>query len=159
PRTRYRSHGDEVRMKPNAGSGAPASDWLSRFHRGDRETFETLYRDHFATVDGAVARSVRGVDRENVVHDVFYHLMTNAEAREGFHGGSIDAWLSTLARNRAIDYLRRQRREEPVGADPAELVGDVASQSFDRRTEARMLLQQFRETVVPAKWRSVFDAR
>ena len=38
--------------------------------------------------------------------------MTSAEARRGFHGGSLSAWLSTLARNKAIDFLRRQRREE-----------------------------------------------
>lgn len=146
-------------MKVEAGTAAEASDWLLRFHRGDRSTIEALYREHFDTVDGAVGRSLRGADRETVVHEVFYHLMTNAEARQGFHGGSLSAWLSTMARHKAIDYIRRQRREEPMGTDPEEFAGDVASQAFDRRTEARMLLQQFRETIVPPKWRSVFDAR
>lgn len=146
-------------MKSDAGMGAAASEWLSLFHRGDRATFEALYREHFATVDGAVARSLRGADRETVVHEVFYHLMTSAEARRGFHGGSLSAWLSTLARNKAIDYLRRQRREEPMGTDPEEFGNPVASQAFDRRAEARLILERFRETVVPEKWRSVFDAR
>ena len=144
-------------MKPDPGEAA--GDWLSRFHRGDRATFDALYREHFATVDGAVARTLRGADRETVVHEVFYHLMTNREARQGFQGGSIAAWLTTLARNKAIDFLRRQRREEPMGTDPEEFGAAPDSERFELKAEARLLLDQFRRTIVPPKWRSVFDAR
>ena len=141
------------------GRPAPAEEWLACFHRGDRSAFESLYRDHFATVDGAVSRSLRGADRETVVHEVFYHLMTNAEARRGFRGGSLDAWLATLAHHRAIDFVRRKRREEPMGTDPENFGARLSTETFDRRSEARLLLAEFRESVVPPKWRGVFDAR
>jgi RNA polymerase sigma-70 factor (ECF subfamily) len=144
-------------MKPDPGE--TAGDWLSRFHRADKATFDALYREHFITVDAAVARTLRGADRETVVHEVFYHLMTNAEARHGFHGGSLAAWLTTLARNKAIDFLRRQRREEPTGTDPEDFGAAPDSQRFELKAEARLLLEQLRRTVVPPKWRSVFDAR
>lgn len=146
-------------MKGDESKTSAEHDFLSRFHSGDKATFDALYREHFATVEGAVARTLRGADRETVVHEVFYHLMNSAEARRGFHGGSLDAWLSTLAKNKAIDFLRRRRREEPMGTDPEAFGGGVATRTFDLETEARLVLERFRESVVPPKWRTVFDAR
>jgi RNA polymerase sigma-70 factor (ECF subfamily) len=131
--------------------------WLERFHSGERAVIEEVYRGHVETVDRGVAGVLHGADRETVVHEVFYRLMSNAELRKGFHGGDLGAWLVVVARHHAIDYARRRSREAPVGLDldrdssPPEGVLD--------QTVARQLLERFVGELLPAKWRPVFEAR
>jgi len=132
--------------------------WLADFHRGDRDTFETLYREYFATVDGAVARVLAGADKETVIHDVFCQLMMRAEVRSAFRGGSFGAWLGTLARNRAVDFHRRRKLEQPMGADPEAFGGALETQSFEPKAEARLLIERFSRTL-PEKWQRVFEKR
>jgi RNA polymerase sigma-70 factor (ECF subfamily) len=138
--------------------GKPEERWLADFHRGDRETFETLYREYFTTVDGAVARVLAGADKETVIHDVFCQLMTRAEVRSAFRGGSFGAWLGTLARNRAVDFHRRRKLEQPMGADPEAFGGTLETQSFEPKAEARLVLERF-SGILPEKWRRVFEKR
>jgi RNA polymerase sigma-70 factor (ECF subfamily) len=132
--------------------------WLANFHRGDRETFDALYREYFTTVDGAVARVLAGADKETVIHDVFCQLMTRAEVRSAFRGGSFGAWLGTLARNRAVDFHRRRKLEQPMGADPEAFGGMLETRSFEPKAEARLVLERFSGTL-PEKWRRVFQKR
>ena len=132
--------------------------WLADFHRGDRETFEKLYREYFQTVDGAVSSVLAGADKETVIHDVFCQLMTRAEVRSAFRGGSFGAWLGTLARNRAVDFHRRRKLEQPMGTDPEAFGGALETRSFEPRTEARLVLERFSGTL-PEKWRRVFQKR
>lgn len=117
-----------------------------------------LYREYFTTVDGAVARVLAGADKETVIHDVFCQLMTRAEVRSGFRGGSFGAWLGTLARNRAVDFHRRRKLEQPMGTDPEAYGGAMETQSFEPKAEARLVLERFSGTL-PEKWRRVFEKR
>jgi RNA polymerase sigma-70 factor, ECF subfamily len=131
-------------------------DDLARFHAGDRGVLEACYRDEFDAVRAAVGRVLADPDRDGVVHDVFYRLLASRELRERFRGGSLRAWLVTLARNQAIDHRRRLIREEltdspELHVEPGEPAG------FDR--DARVLVDRFRSAILPAKWRAVFDAR
>jgi RNA polymerase sigma-70 factor (ECF subfamily) len=132
--------------------------WLAQFHRGDRAAFESLYRDYFRTVEGAVARVLVGADKETVVHDVFCQLMTHAEVRSAFRGGSFGAWIGTLARNRAIDFHRRRNLEQPMGTDVEAFAGDLETRSFEPKSEARLVLERFSGSL-PEKWRRVFVKR
>lgn len=134
-------------------------EFVARFHDGDRATFTTLYEDHFTTVERAVGRILQGADKETVIHEVFYQLMTNANVRLRFRGGSLQAWLTTLAKNRAIDFQRRRQLERPMGTDLERFGAPASTRSFEPEMLARLLLQRFRATVLPAKWRRVFDAR
>ncbi len=130
-------------------------DWLTQFHEGRRAVLEALYRDHFETVDRAVGRALRGADRETVVHEVFFRLLSRAELRENFQGGSLEAWLRTLARNQALDYLRRRERERPSGLVE---FADHAVEGAAEAEERRLLIKQFCHEL-PSKWRPVFEAR
>jgi RNA polymerase sigma factor (sigma-70 family) len=125
---------------------------VEAFHRGERAALEAVYRAHFDDVSRAVARLLRGVDHENVVHEVFAKLVEDRATRERFTGGSMAAWLVTIARNRAFDLLARQGREVP--ADEA---FDHVGPSFEAQLAARDLLKRFRATIEP-KWQPVFDA-
>jgi RNA polymerase sigma-70 factor (ECF subfamily) len=127
-------------------------DWLPRFHAGDRRILERCYRGHAPDARRAVDRVLSsGADQETVVHDVFVRLLSDESARRNFQGGSFAAWISTLARNQAIDFARRYRREVPL----VERSGPETT----ARNDARLLIDQFRTRALPAKWGAVFEAR
>jgi RNA polymerase sigma-70 factor (ECF subfamily) len=131
-------------------------EWLASFHEGIRHVLEQFYRDHYATVDRAVARVLQGADRETVVHEVFFRILSSRELRSQLRGGSAAAWITTVARNHAIDFQRRHRREI-LDEDPRTRASDDHG-AMDATAEARLLLERFRRDVLPTKWRSVFDA-
>lgn len=132
-----------------------ADVWLQAFHDGDRATMAELYHEHFATVEAAVGRVVTGADKETVIHEVFFKLIASPDERRRFHGGSLGAWLTTVARNHAIDHARRRGRELTM---PSEALADhVGATSRDGETaRARVLIERFRDGL-PASWRRVFD--
>ncbi len=135
-------------------------DWLVEFHAGDREVLEQCYREYFDTVDLAVSKVLGGADRETVVHEVFYRLVSRRAMRERFTGGSLAAWLTVVARNLARDHARRCRREEAV--DPAVMETLTSSSDplqVEGRLEAHRLVTRFRQEVLPPKWAPVFEMR
>jgi RNA polymerase sigma-70 factor (ECF subfamily) len=142
-----------------AGEGDDRATWLERFHAGDREVLEACYREHFHTVGQAVGQVLRGADRETVVHDVFVDLLANANLRRGFVGGAFATWLGVVARNRAVDYWRRYRREGSLDEAAAELAPSAPTGGMEEDVGARLLIAQFRSEVLPAKWDTVFEHR
>lgn len=113
---------------------------------------ERCYRAHFAEVSRATGAFLRGADKENVVHEVFARLIADERIRRSFTGGSMAAWLTTSARNLALDTLKRQGREVPL-----EAVGDARGAELEEQLLARDTLRRVREKV-PAKWLPVFEA-
>jgi RNA polymerase sigma-70 factor, ECF subfamily len=64
-----------------------------------------------------------------------------------------------VAKNHAIDYVRRHGRE--ILADPADLLEANLRQHtprLDEVADGRQLLERFRERILPPKWRPVFEA-
>ena len=93
------------------------------------------------------------------MHEVFYRVIADGAVRASFQGGSLRAWLSTVARNCAVDYKRRQLREMPSSA-PAELAEEAGeTPSFEASAIAREWVARFRADCLPDKWRAVFEAR
>lgn len=145
-------------------SAVPAADarahdeWLRSFHRGDRDTLARCYEDHVSTVAWAVGQVLQGVDRENVVHDVFCRLLANEALRRNFAGGNFGAWLITVARRQAIDYRRRRDHEQPADPEALEEVASRPPVDLVGTLELRALAERFSK-VLPAKWVPVFRAR
>lgn len=134
------------------------SKWIARFHAGDRRVIEQCYRENFSQVMDAVGRLLSGADQETVVHDVFCKLLDNADARAQFGGGNFTAWLRTIARNRAIDYVRRHGRETSV--EPDTVVRLAGSQEHcDSRLELTTLLARFVRDHVPKRLVPLFRSR
>jgi RNA polymerase sigma-70 factor (ECF subfamily) len=135
-----------------------AEGWLERFHAGDKAVLEACYREHFETVERAVRALVLGADRETVIHEVFYRLLSSASLRRAFDGRAFAAWVGAVARNHAIDYLRRRGREQPAGApEPESSPG--ADRGWEEREVARLTVDRFRREALPARWRAVFEVR
>lgn len=148
---------DETLGVPRLTGSEP--DWLTAFHAGHREALEQCYREHFVTVERSVGRHLSAADRDTLIHEVFYRLLSDAELRHSFRGGSFAAWISRVAANQAIDYRRRLQRETPLeGSSPLEQMTQGAAQ-LDDDIDARSLIEAFRKTRLPAKWAPVFEAR
>jgi RNA polymerase sigma-70 factor (ECF subfamily) len=133
--------------------------WLVLFHQGERRTMEACYREHFSTVAQAVGQLMSGADQETVIHEVFFRLLSQQKLREGFQGGSLGAWLSVMAKHRAIDYLRAHRREVLVDPGTVSQLEGAKMDLVEQKNEARILVERFRHEALPAKWTSVFEAR
>ena len=94
---------------------------MERLVQRDAEALETLYDRHSRAVFSLVYRIVQQrPTAEEVTQDIFLQLWRNARLYDA-QRGSLQPWLLTLARNRALDTLRlkreRQRsREDDFGA-------------------------------------------
>ncbi|MCL2450961.1 MAG: sigma-70 family RNA polymerase sigma factor [Polyangiaceae bacterium] len=120
---------------------------------------EECYRQHVDAVLETAGRWLPRDDAETVAHEVFYALLSDSKIRENFQGGHFAAWLQRVARNRAIDHLRRWRRELPELPDDA-LLDDISSgERMQEELEAKSLVDHFRRDCLPARWAPVFDAR
>jgi RNA polymerase sigma-70 factor (ECF subfamily) len=81
---------------------------LDQIARKDRESLRLLYRRHGRVVYGSVLRIVGdGPTAEEVTQDVFVKVWEKASTYRR-DKASVLTWLLTMARNRAIDALRRR---------------------------------------------------
>lgn len=88
--------------------------------RQEQEAFERLY-DRYHTMVYHLARKIlNDPDRaEEVLSDVFWQVWREAGRYDG-QRGSVGAWVTTLARSRAIDALR-VRKIQPSTTNDADL--------------------------------------
>src|SRR5258708_18976837 len=127
--------------------------WLDAFHSGDRACMAALYEGQFDVVDRVVGGILSGFDRENVVHEVFFRLLSDDGLRRQFQGGSLASWLRVMARNLALDHVRRRRLEVPLFEHiQAWHSGLSIEDRLEQRTHVRLTLERFRSHVLPAKW-------
>jgi RNA polymerase sigma-70 factor, ECF subfamily len=103
-------------LSEQTGSTSSTEDvaFALRVRQGDHDAFQALYERYGGAVLGLAQSVVR--DRavaEDITHDVFLGFWRNPNAFEPSRGQFV-AWLLRVARNRAIDVLRK-RREVPFG--------------------------------------------
>ncbi len=127
--------GDAVAQPVSSLSSAAAS----------AEPFEALYRRTFPRVYAYVASLLR--DR-SAAEDVTAQAYERAfRKRRSFRAarGSPDAWVFGIARNAALDELRRRRRHAALESEPADVStaapDDEAERAF-RRTAVRDALAE-----------------
>jgi RNA polymerase sigma-70 factor (ECF subfamily) len=146
----------------DAAARADAAPLLARVALGDRAAFATLYRSTSARLFGVVLRIQR--DR-GVAEDVLQEVYVNIwKAAPSFNPALSQAmtWLVSIARNRAIDSLRRAQAVPPTvslhgddDADAPDPLAAVASegpgpadrleQAVDRQRVARCMKTLTRE--------------
>ncbi len=103
--------------------GVTDAEIITRIYSGDEGAMALLY-DRYSRVVYAVALRVLsdGSAAEDILQDVFMQLWRNPQAFNASRG-SLAAWLAVIARNRAIDLLRKKRPEAEavetvIAADP-----------------------------------------
>jgi RNA polymerase sigma-70 factor, ECF subfamily len=97
---------------------------LARAGRGDADALEALYRRHGPRAMGVALRVLRQrSDAEEVLQETFIEVWRRAREYSPSRG-TVEAWLLTIARTRAIDRLRsraaRGRMVEAKSAEPTE---------------------------------------
>lgn len=105
------------------------------------DAFDALYRAHWSPVLNYMRLRIGPADAQDAAADVFVRAWSRASTFDA-SAGSVEAWLWTIARNRATDVLRRTDRapfqlkddvaNDADGADPA--------RALDRDLDARRLL-------------------
>lgn len=108
---------------PAARGDVDLVDLLRRVAARDRAAFAALYRNTCAKLHGVTARILtRGDLSAEVLQEVYVRIWEKA-ADYDLGKGSPMAWMATIARNRALDEVRRVRpvslEDMPEGFEPA----------------------------------------
>ena len=96
------------------------------------ESFESLYERTLPKVYAYVASLVRDrATAEDVTAQAYERAYRKRRSyREG--RGSMDAWLFGIARNAALDELRRRKRKATLEGDPADLSAEAPEDHAER---------------------------
>lgn len=85
--------------------------------------YETLYDRHAQTVYNLIARIVRDMQvADELLQETFWQIWQNAGQYRG--DGAAAAWILRIARNRALDQLRRQKTQPRFVGTTLEDVAD-----------------------------------
>lgn len=80
---------------------------MSQIACGDKQALELLYKTISPRLFGIILRIVRRRDwAEEILHDTFIHIWQSALYYDDKRSEP-QIWLNHIARNRAIDYLRK----------------------------------------------------
>ncbi len=109
--------------EPPAGAGDDLTQLLSRIAGRDAAAFSTLYKQTSAKLYGVVARILtRGDVAADVLQEAYVRIWEKAGDFDPVKGSAL-AWMATIARNRALDEVRRVRpvslEDQPEGFEPA----------------------------------------
>lgn len=86
---------------------------IGRMTNQSEETLMAMYEQYGALVYSVAYRVLnQAQDAEEVTQDVFMRVWENSHKYDA-ERGSFTAWLATIARNAAVDKLRKRRRREP----------------------------------------------
>jgi RNA polymerase sigma-70 factor (ECF subfamily) len=106
-----------------AGAGNDLTQLLNRIAARDPAAFSTLYKQTSPKLYGVVARILtRGDVAVDVLQEVYVRIWEKAGEFDPAKGSPL-AWMATIARNRALDEVRRVRpaslEDQPEGFEPA----------------------------------------
>lgn len=125
---------------------------LEAFHAGHETVIRAIYVEHVAALLRQTRRYTGPAEAESVVHDVFVELLRNRALRAQFVGGALAAWLRQIARLKALEHLRRVRRQPPPDLTPEAHSGETS-------LEARDVLARFLAVEVPDAQKEFFGMR
>jgi RNA polymerase sigma-70 factor, ECF subfamily len=116
----------------------PDSHLVSAIRSGDQNAMAALY-DRYSSIVYSVALRVLSDTgaAEDVLQDVFMQLWRNPSAFDASRG-SLGAWLAVIARNRAIDALRKRRPESDIEDTVISVETDMANEADRARSAEKV---------------------
>jgi len=146
-----------------AATPAELAELLKRVSAGDSAAFAKLYKQTCAKLNGVVSRILtRGDLSGEVLQEVYVRIWEKA-ADYSVEKGSPMAWMATIARNRALDEVRRIRpvslEDMPEGFEPAaEEIDPLGARDRSERLTALLdclkgLDEEKREAILLAYYR------
>src|SRR5271155_4859680 len=141
-------------------TAAELADLLRRVAARDSAAFAMLYKQTRAKLYGVVARILTKGDLSGeVLQEVFVRIWEKAGDYDVDKGSPI-AWMATIARNRALDEVRRVRpvslEDMPEGFEPA--AEEIDPLAFRERSEQLTALTKCLETLDEEKRKLVLLA-
>lgn len=99
----------------------PLDAAVARMCAGEEEGFREVFRDAHPPLLRYLTVLVGPADAEDVASEAWAQAFRDLDRFEGGADG-FRGWLTTIARHRALDHLRRGQRRPQAGADVEELV-------------------------------------
>ena len=127
---------------------------ISSIRSGNQDAMAQLY-DRYSSVVYAVAQRVLGdsAAAEDVLQEIFMQLWRNPGAFDASRG-DLAPWLAVIARNRAVDVLRKRRPQQELSDTVVSVEPDLASEA-DRARAADKIRATLRE--MPSAQRSALE--
>jgi RNA polymerase sigma-70 factor (ECF subfamily) len=113
--------------------------------RGDRAAFAELYARHARAVHGVLLSLVPFGEVDDLVQDVFVAAMERLPSLR--EPAAFGAWLTAMARNRAVDYFRRTPKHAVELMDHMAVTAPDRSEAFAVIAIIRSLPEAYRETL------------
>ncbi len=127
-------------------------DLLEAYARGDFAAFDAFYRRHAGLLHRVLLVRLRSrADADEALQEVFLRLHRHVHGYDRSRGGL--SWVVTIARNAAIDVLRRRKPQAPL--DPEAL---PARATAEIQLAARQELEAMLARLSPAE-RSLIERR
>ena len=133
---------DLTRKQDSRALNPPDAELLKRISQRDEAAMASLF-DRYAKLVYSIALRVlhEPSEAEDVMQDVLIQIWRGAPSFIGGRG-SLGGWLAVVARNRAIDVLRRRRPSDPVDEVVLPVSLDLASEA-----ERHTLIERLRSVV------------
>ena len=94
---------------------------IRAMNKGDRSGLKEVYEEYLPYIYGIVRGLLTSKeDAEDVTSEVFIRLWEKSDTYRP--GSGHKGWLATIARNLAVDAIRKKRREEPMDLSEEELL-------------------------------------
>ncbi len=159
--------GDSSISLPTAVVEDPDAELAAQARAGSLEAFEELIRRHSRLVYRAL---VAILGNQDLAQDAMQEVMLSAyEHIAGFQGRSrFSTWLTSIARNKAIEYLRRRKNEISLDEAPLDEDRDFRPRELrdwadnPEQAYSRLEIQQLIEKgmmALPLKYRTVVMLR
>jgi RNA polymerase sigma-70 factor (ECF subfamily) len=164
PPTPY-SEADPATVPPTGGDGTGLEDieLVRRMAAGDERALGVLYDRWQQIVHAVVMRILKSdSDVEDVVEEAFWQAWRQASRFETSRG-TVQTWLLTIARSRALDRVRamRRRREEPleseVGSVMDRQVSSEGNPALDAEASERRTIVASALAELPAEQREALE--
>src|SRR5262245_24016060 len=131
------------------GAGISEEDGLIQAAAaGDRSAFGELYVRYARMVHAILLARVPPGDAEDLVQDVFLSAMRQLRGLRT--AAAFRGWLGAIARNRAIDYFRGAKRNEPLdeAVERTHGIRPTGEGAFEALDLIRSLPEAYRETLI-----------
>ena len=122
-------HEDGEKARPTSSTGTSDQLLMERVRSNDQMAMAEVFDRYGGLVYSVALRVLKEPDQaEDVMQDIFFQLWKGTGSyTEG--RGSLGAWLAVVARNRAIDSLRRKKPTDSVDAVVLPSKTDLSSES------------------------------
>jgi RNA polymerase sigma-70 factor (ECF subfamily) len=133
---------------------SPDMQLLVRVQRGDQQAMAVLFDRYSRVVYSVALRVLRDASvAEDILQEIFLQIWRKPASFSSTRG-TLGAWLAVVARNRAIDHLRRKKPSEEVEEMMLASPFDLAQES-----ERNVLMERARAAIglLPVEQRKTLE--